>query len=291
MTDLDDLHEGVDDFLLMRDAIKVALSDVAEFGSGLARRAFAEPPPSGSLAEKLENDPANFEMDEGWSCVRLAHLAILATSLSAVDHVQAFVGGIQKGRLHSASLATIARGAVEALARSYWLLELEGAAPLVQRFLSLSYDDTAYLKKSSTSLRFKSGPERDVEQYRAYIKGELTARGLELEIRGSKARVARLIDFWDRRKRGVGIYSNLSSVAHGEIHALNFLLSDSTSDWSLGLTVPRELVVNMVFVMNNSLISVLDRMIRFFEPESEVKGLWRKVRKDSLLAMSMLMPD
>lgn len=107
--------------------VSASILEIAWAGEVLARCAVGREPLPKSVAFAQEHSTDNFPTDAGGTHVRSAHTAILLLTLAAIDHLRTFAAATRNETMPSISLATLMRGAVEALARARWLLTAEDA--------------------------------------------------------------------------------------------------------------------------------------------------------------------
>jgi hypothetical protein len=142
--------------------------------------------------------------------------AIFAT-LAGIDHSRLLARSLQFEDA-AFSIATLARGAVEAFARAWWMIEPQDNEEMVVRWLSglASELDTFARVKSDAVLHEMRGRDSnaatalvgvldDIER----ITGTRTPRKISYT-----AMAASLADQW--KVNGRAVYSDLSGVAHGE---------------------------------------------------------------------------
>lgn len=181
----------------------------------LIHRGFGEEIP-GSRAERLAR--GSFPSDsQGPFAGRNAIETALFAALAGTDHVRLLAHAILREDA-AFSLATLTRGAVESFARSMWLIESDEDEEVILRWLSglareLSYDANESPTKplgelrgrATTFIEAREGILDDIEK----LSGSRSPRPVKY---GELA--ASLIN--RSKSDGRAVYSQLSSVAHGE---------------------------------------------------------------------------
>lgn len=126
---------------LVRDLVKGLVTVADEF----THAAIGGWPREGSLAEQHLNTSWNAMPEPSKSPVRDAHASLLFANFSGTEHARAFLNNVNSKRF-SFSLATLTRGALEAFAKSYFLMSTNDAGELVSRRVSLSVQELSSSK-------------------------------------------------------------------------------------------------------------------------------------------------
>jgi len=143
----------------------------------------------------------------------------------------------------SFSLATLTRGALEAFAKSYFLMSTDDPGELLSRHVSLTIAEMSVSSKHNQFVT-QSGEPADINAFLDGQKNLLKERKLPL-MTGPDLGVTRLVttllDSSANAGMGRKFYSQLSGVAHGETAALGMFLVAEPG--KVQFKIPRQLVV------------------------------------------------
>ncbi|GAA4153909.1 hypothetical protein GCM10022286_00860 [Gryllotalpicola daejeonensis] len=161
---------------------------------------------------------------------------LITAFFGALDHIRALAIYLAGAERIGTSQATIGRGAVEALARGWWLLKASGPDDLVWRVTFLERDDLSRLAKIDPAGSLQTHESRTLdaddlikkadEWAAAQQLGALTNRkrgsgptarvdGMMSELVGQLGNAAK-----DRSRFAVRYYHDLSGAAHSMSHAV-----------------------------------------------------------------------
>lgn len=148
--------------------------------------------------------------------------------LSACDHAQGFGSLLENPNRPDPALFTLARGTFEAAARCSWLIDEAHIDAHLHRFLSIRWDDLRFAIRFEDSVEDSEGTPVDVRELRAQYESEGARLGLEgLKQTNNTILVQTLLDKVIPSQNGRKNYSVYSAVAHGQLSALDSLVSDS----------------------------------------------------------------
>ncbi len=220
-----------------RTAFSSALLTFLDQLEPLIRRGFGEEL-AGSRAERLAKGVFPSE-SQGPYPGRNALETVLFATLAGIDHSRL----LARSLLHedaAFSIATLARGAVEAYARAWWMLEPKEDEELVVRWLSaLASELETFARirpnavlhemrgRNSNAATQHVGVLDDIER----LTGSRTPRKLSYT-----ALAASLADQW--KANGRVVYSDLSGVAHGESLGIHSFVEadDDAAAYRVGLS-------------------------------------------------------
>lgn len=208
-----------------------------------------------------------------------AHDAMITmqfANLSAFDHVRAFVALIRTPTVRSTALATVARGAHESLARTWYLLDGSDDDDFLYRAISLLRSDLRIPENRNEPLRTRNGDVVIPTKKRQELSNELKRFGLpapaKIEL---TALVTTMLDEAFEDGNGRDEYSTLSAVAHGHRHGLNNFVITAAGGEVAGLAAPRAAVVHFAAMLMGALHSVAWRFIAFYGPQARHADLFR----------------
>jgi hypothetical protein len=133
----------------------------------------ASPPPAGSDAFRLWRGRSPEHAYDGMITMQFANL-------SAFDHLRAFVAFIRTPTVRSTALATVARGAHESLARTWYLLGGSDDDDFLHRAISLLRSDLRIPENRSEPLRTRNGDAVSPAEKRQELSDELNRFGLSV---------------------------------------------------------------------------------------------------------------
>lgn len=169
-----------------------------------------------------ETDLANTV--RGPAPVRHAQGEILLCNAAAVDHLATLAGALVIPASRGYALATLARGAVEASGRAWWLLSAGSAEELTRRWLAGRVNSLRWLVKETAA-------EPLAQALNSKLHAELTAEALALgatkaSLQLSYTRLAtEVINVAIEPGAGEVLYARLSAVAHAERSGLASMLT------------------------------------------------------------------
>lgn len=104
-------------------------------------------PTPGSRAARDQNSAVNGEGWRGSTAVRNVYEDIYFIALAGIDHAAALAKLLQLSPNASVSVATLARGCVEALGRVFWVISADSPLQLVGRYSHIAHADLGDLAK------------------------------------------------------------------------------------------------------------------------------------------------
>lgn len=198
------------------------------------------PPPEGSAGLTLFNHAERGYAIDGFLTMQYANL-------SAIDHIRCFVTLVRTSTGRSTGLATVTRGALESLARTWHLLARRSEQDFIYRVISLLRSDLRYSEILQEPIRTRDGDPVDPATKRAFYASELNRLGLPAAAKTDLARmVAAMLDAEMATGEGRARYSALSSIAHAHRTGINTFITTSSDGQVSGLAAPRPVVMDMV---------------------------------------------
>lgn len=156
--------------------------------------------------------------------------------LSACDHARAFGLLIRAEKRPATALITVARGGLEAAARSLWLTDTVDIETHLHRIISMLNADLRYDVGVADALESRTtGKLVDAAERRNYYSSELTRMGLPASKKPElSAMVQNLVAETSQPFDEKRLYSVYSGIAHGQLGGLNAFLVAAE-----GTTAPR----------------------------------------------------
>jgi hypothetical protein len=186
-------------------------------------------------------------------------------NMSAMDHLRAFVALIRTPTVRSTSLATVTRGALESLARTWHLLARADDNDYVYRVISLLRSDLRHSELLQEPVRTRDGDPVDPAEKRAFFADELKRLGLLAPAKVDLAQmVARMLDSEMGQGDGRMRYSTLSSIAHAHRLGINTFVTTSDEGEITGLAAPRPVVMNMVGELTAATYGTMRKFVTFY---------------------------
>lgn len=196
-------------------------------------------PPNGSGAHSLYRGTESGYAVEGFITMQFS-------IMSAMDHMRAFVTLVRAPTVRSTSLATVARGAHESLARTWYLLSRETDEDFAYRVISLFRSDLRYSELLATPVNTRDGNPVDPAVKRAFYADELKRLGLPAPARTQLSQMAAaMLDAEMGQDEGRVHYSALSSIAHAHRLGVNNFVTTTADGDIVGLLAPRRIVLDM----------------------------------------------
>jgi len=218
----------------------------------------ADPPPIGSGAATLYRGPEAGYALEGFLTMQYA-------IMSAMDHVRSFVALIRTPTVRSTALATVARGGLESLARSWYLLSRESNEDFVYRVLSLLRSDLKYAELLGEDLRTRNGDPVDPVERRSFYADELKRLNLPAAAKNELGlMVAAMLDAELDQRDGRMRYSALSSIAHAHRLGVNNFVATGTNGDVAGLAAPRPVVMDVVGQLTAATYGTMRTFVAFY---------------------------
>lgn len=254
-----------------RSAIS-ALVDLVKAGTRVANAGIGHDPPAGSIAASMYSDSINRQTTwRGSDPVTGVHQEVFYADLAGFDHMRGFVAALGDNRA-SVSLATIARGGVEAFARAAWLLEPSTAVDAVARLAALELADMKYIVKLTPTghLRRWTGETVDATQLAQSVRD--TVASLKLPEIKAPTPTDLFSDFMTGLPGAEGRvrYSQISSVAHGESFAVKAFLNvrepGDESGPSVEFHLPRNVAIEYTMYLAVACARAQQRIVETFSP-------------------------
>jgi len=255
--------------------IRELISLIVPGAERITHLALGRPLRNGSRAEAYMEEPANSPTRTGSSYIASAHLAIGVCVFAALDHLCSFAAALGEGQ--AMSLATLTRGAVEALGKAHYLLMASTAEEMVGRHLSLGLAELEVsVRNAGDDFRDLRGDRLDVRAHMAALKEKLAALGLDRE----KVRVTELastvVSECVPGLDGLAFYSRLSAVAHGETAGVTAFLGRNI-EAGIGFVQPPALVLPFTGALAKTSCTVVSGVAAHFGLEQEYQDAWHNV--------------
>ncbi|WIB33219.1 MULTISPECIES: hypothetical protein [unclassified Curtobacterium] len=239
-------------------------------------------PPAGSIASELwQGAEPQFAID--------GFLLMQYANMSAFDHVRGFVALLRTPTVRSTALATVARGALESLARTWHLLQRPESEQFLHTVLSFLRSDLRYSELLEEPIWNRNGDPVDAAEQRRFYLAELTRLGLPAPSKIDLSDlVAGLLDAATGEDDGRLRYSALSSIAHGQRIGINTFVATNETGLIVGLRAPRNVVADMVGQLVATLHETTADLCRFFGDQPRHIDLLRASSQRAAAALDPL---
>lgn len=228
--------------LIDRKSVDGSLRSIADFTSELPGRLVgANEYPEGSTVDRHLRSEFNVPSYGDFPIVREALVAAMFATLSAVDHVQAWIDLVEAKRA-TVALATVARGALEGFAKSYFLLSAPSTEVLVARHISITAADLIHPLRHS-KFQDHTGKPLDNGSFPKLHSEIASMLDLpDMQRPSVQQMVDKLLSAGAREgfRPSRDIYSQLSGPAHASMSSLGMYRGDGESNLSLPPAIARE---------------------------------------------------
>ncbi|GAB3795052.1 hypothetical protein GCM10028798_03130 [Humibacter antri] len=188
----------------------------------------------------------------------------------------------RNARSLSVPLAAVARAAVEAYGRVFWVLGPDTPTAVVGRVASLEHSELVYPERFGTSMRrlpVEQLPTHPVDEYRRLIREWAKDLDITLDNIGYSRLAISLLD--EVSDDGAGAYSELSATAHGVgWAAANFLDFEA-----MKLRMNDQQLIDYCMTVLNVTGLVVDRLVDRFGLVNPSLERWEQAR-DAARAMT-----
>ncbi|TFC30781.1 hypothetical protein E3O55_07295 [Cryobacterium sp. MDB1-18-2] len=270
-----------------RRLVRSLVSELVTVADDLSHIATGSWPPEGSIAGAQLQIAWNQTTALEASPIRAAHASLIFANSAGTEHARAFINNVNSKKF-SFSLATLTRGALEAFAKSYFVMNTDDPGELLSRQVSLAISEMSASRKHNKFVT-QSGEIADIEVFLAGQKRLLSDLNLPL-ITGPDLGVTKLasalLDASANTGMGRKFYSQLSGVAHGETAALGMFLVGAPG--LVQFRIPRELVVEYAGMISASCITVMDRMMLMFGLELKHQQRWNGAKSRANTALALM---
>lgn len=216
------------------------------------------PPPAGSSAHDLYRGSECGHAIDGFITMQYANM-------SAMDHLRGFVALTRTPTVRSTSLATITRGALESLARTWYLLARADEGDFLHRSISLLRSDLRYSEMLREPIRTRDGAPVDPAERRSFYAEELKRLGLPAPAKIDLAQmVAAMLDAEMSKGDGRTRYSTLSSIAHAHRLGINTFVTTGDDANINGLAAPRPVIMDMVGELTAATYGTVEKFAAFY---------------------------
>jgi hypothetical protein len=241
------------------------------------------PPPSDSAAYRLYRGAESKYAIEGFITMQFANM-------SAFDHMRGFVSLIRTATVRSTALATVARGGLESLARSWHLLTRVDDDDFVFRVISLLRADLRYSEILGETVRTRDGDSVDPAVKREFYASELRRLRLPAPARTELAEmVAVMLDAEMDGGLGRSRYSDLSSIAHAHRLGINTFITTSERGEISGLAAPRPVVMDMVASLFAGAYGTTSTFVEFYGDQTRHRELLETAMQRALRTVMPIM--
>jgi hypothetical protein len=221
-----------------------------------------------------------------------SYLTMQYSNLSGFDHARAFVALIRTPMVRSTSLATVARGATESFARTFYLLSRQNKPDLVYRLISLLRSELRYPELFGEELSTRDGAAVDPTVKRAFYAAELERMGLPGAARIELgALVGAMLDSEFTDKKGAEVYSSMSASAHAHRLAINTFVVTHEKGEIAGLRVSRSTALELALYIISSVSAVMNPHIELFGNTQRHRQLFRAAELRAIQALNKLDAD
>lgn len=247
----------------------------AEAAAEIARATIgAKSWPDSSHGAALLSSSYNVPSYGGFPIVREALMGALLATLSGVDHVLSWADLIEAAR-PTVSLATVARGAIEGLAKAHYLLSADGAESLVSRHIAITKADIKYPLRHS---QFQDSTGQILDNEDIPTIHRVITSNLNLTLTEPKVQdmVRPLLSAGLRSGHDAGpeIYSQLSGPAHAAASALGMYLNAEDATFVLPPKIASEQAAYLFVAASGVAELWLDK----FDADPIARDKWRSAR-------------
>lgn len=244
-----------------------ALEGLAASLTDLARAALASLPTE-ETADKTEKSmvarlhTAAAATQGGDHVLQAARLAE-RSFLSACDHTIALGSLLRAESRPSTALFTVARGALEAAARTWWLIEDVEIDAYLPRILSMLHTDLQHPARAGAVFPASSeGKPIEAAKLREYYGEELARLGSPKAVNISlSTMVQQLLDQTASHIEQERLYSVYSGIAHSQLASLNALTTPSSTGQPPTLNAPLPTITALTAEVLLAIKFVGDRLI------------------------------
>jgi hypothetical protein len=242
----------------------------------------------GSMAEATVTDQAASIPWWRGSSPRNLHEDVLFNILAAVDHARSVTWILRRPQRPSVSLATVTRGALEALSRAYWILDAPTPSERFVRHSQLAFHDAAEaVAARAYNTRYTHdgitvSPQQLMDEIREYLKLLGATPGNKP---GAHQLLLTLLDAMDTQGTTTEnerreVYSTLSAVAHGQSFAIQgFVQMHRTPEGSashIRLEIDKRTIEEYAAYVYGCSGVVGEQLIRYFQPSQRFVEEWHK---------------
>ncbi len=258
-----------------RGLIRSSVREIAQLAERLTRTAVQGSLHEDSRAAAHFRSPLNVPSFDGRPIVQETNASILLATAAGSDHVRAFTGALDH-RQATVAMGTLVRGAIEAFAKSYYLLSADSTEDFIARHIALTADELKYPLRYS---RFRewNGKVTDGSGYPAAhrrIAVELGLPKIALPTEQEKVRVL-LSAATTGLEVGGDVYSQLSGAAHAVTSALGMYL---VQDGSARFEYPRQIAFEQVGYLFAGVTIVAEHVLLVFGLEEADRERWWSAR-------------
>lgn len=217
--------------------------------------------------------------------VREALVAAMFATLSGVDHATAWCDLVW-GRTATVSLATVARGAIEGLAKAHYVMGDTDTKDLVARYLAVTAADMVHPLRHS---QFRDYTGKLLENETLPEVHQRIAAELELDPL-AKPSVQRMVQGLltagtiEGHQAGPEIYSQLSGPAHAAMSALGMYVVPGQSEFAL----PDEVVTEQAGFLFAGLCVTAEMWLGLFGVGPRGRAPWKRARSQAEFELTRL---
>ena len=241
------------------------------------------PPPAGSAAYLLWRGPEVGYAIDGF-------ITMQYSNMSAMDHARGFVSLIRAPTVRSTALATVARGSLESLARTWHLLARETESDFIYRTISLLRADLRYAELLGEPLRTRDGDAVDPAAKRRFYADELERLQLPSPARVDLGgMVSAMLDAEMDKSDGRMRYSALSSIAHAHRLGINQFITTGSSGDINGMAAPRPVVMDIVGTLTAATYGTAQAFVAFYGNQTRHVELLEKAMQRAVQTLGPIM--
>jgi hypothetical protein len=208
------------------------------------------------------------------------------TMLAACEQSRGLAELARSSYGYTVSLATLARGVVEALARVDWILSSQTADEFIERHASLEHADLRYPQQHELQMISRGsspGSKVPVAIYRKSIVDFMDRYSLALPKAGLTDLTTRLLA--DIYHEAPQLYSGMSAAAHGQGWATgNFFDVDQRS-----LHRDDQMVIEYCAYATETMVHVSDRLVKAMVPTPASVDRWMNERDHALSQLDLIL--
>ncbi|TFD09059.1 MULTISPECIES: hypothetical protein [unclassified Cryobacterium] len=240
-------------------------------------------PPAGSAAHLLWRGSEAGHAIDGLITMQYANM-------SAMDHARGFVSLIRTPTVRSTALATVARGSLESLARTWHLLARDSESDFIYRTISLLRSDLRFAELLGEPIRTRDGDTVDPAANRRFYADELKRLQLPSPARVALAEmVAAMLNAAMDKSDGRMQYSALSSIAHAHRLGINqFITTGSNGDVN-GMAAPRPVVMQIVGTLTAATYGTVQAFVAFYGNQTRHVELLEKAMRRAVQTLNPIM--
>lgn len=205
---------------------------------------------------------------------------ILLCDAAAVDHLASLAGVLMMPGNRGFSVATLARGAVEASGRAWWLLSAGTAEELTRRWLTGRLNSLRWLVKETANDPSAQAANKELHAELAADALSLGATKADLQLSYTKL-ATQVINAAIEPGSGEILYARLSAVAHAERSGLASMLtrvgeSPVPGASTMHVALPANVLADILLPALAAQGLVQSAIADYFAVSDEVRTTWAR---------------